>query len=48
MREQSWGDAFEVARAHGLDPDVVYRARWASRPVDTANVQDNLAKMADR
>jgi hypothetical protein len=48
IREQAWGDAHQIARSYGLDTDMVYRARWAARPVDVANIQDTLAKMADR
>ncbi|GIL74909.1 hypothetical protein Vretimale_2528 [Volvox reticuliferus] len=48
MRHQQWGRALELCAAAGLDADRVYAARWASRPVDAANIADNLAKMADR
>ncbi|KAG2491906.1 hypothetical protein HYH03_009857 [Edaphochlamys debaryana] len=48
LREQQWGHALELCSAFGLDADTVYRARWAGRPVDAANIADNLAKMADR
>lgn len=48
VRERSWGAALELCAAHGLDADAVHRARWASRPVDAANIQDSLARMADR
>ncbi len=48
VRERSWGAALELCAAHGLDADEVHKARWASRPVDAANIQDSLARMADR
>ncbi|GLI69541.1 hypothetical protein VaNZ11_014186 [Volvox africanus] len=48
MRNQQWGRALELCAAAGLDADRVYAARWASRPVDAANITDNLAKIADR
>ncbi|EFJ42827.1 hypothetical protein VOLCADRAFT_107073 [Volvox carteri f. nagariensis] len=48
MRHQQWGRALELCAAAGLNADRVYGARWASRPVDAANIADNLAKIADR
>lgn len=48
VRDQAWDAAAELARAHGLDPDAVHRARWSSRPVDAANIHDTLAQMNDR
>ncbi|MEW5302472.1 MAG: hypothetical protein WDW36_005253 [Sanguina aurantia] len=48
IADENWGSAFQVARAYSLDADAVYAARWASRPVDSGNINDNLAKMTDR
>lgn len=48
LRDHDWGNAFQICRVYGVDPDIVYRARWAAAPVSKVNIADNLARMADR
>ena len=45
---EEWGAAAQLARAHGLDPDEVHKARWLASPPGKEALNDALAKVTDR
>ena len=45
---EEWGAAAQLARAHGLDPDEVHKARWLASPPGKEALNDALAKVVDR
>ena len=40
--------ALAVAAAHGIDPDAVYKGRWAASAKGAADVAESLGKVKDR
>ncbi|XP_050401138.2 NBAS subunit of NRZ tethering complex [Patella vulgata] len=45
---EEYGEALVLAKAYGLDCDLVYQRRWRKSPVSVASIQDYLSKISKR
>ncbi len=41
---EEYGEALMLAKAYGLDCDLVYQRQWRKTPVSVASIQDYLVK----
>ncbi|KAL5004597.1 hypothetical protein ScPMuIL_018053 [Solemya velum] len=45
---EEYGEALALAKAYGLDSDLVYQRQWRKSPVSVATIQDYLSKISKR
>ncbi|CAB3379605.1 Hypothetical predicted protein [Cloeon dipterum] len=45
---EEYGEALQLARAYGLDCDLVYQRQWRSKKVSVATIHDYLSKISKR
>lgn len=43
---EEYGEALALAKAYGLDSDLVYQRQWRKSPVSVATIQDYLVSMS--
>ena len=48
MDAEEYGEALALARAYGLDCDLVYQRQWRNVPATIASINDYLSKVAKR
>ena len=42
IENEEYGEALALAKAYGLDCDLVYQRQWRKTPVSVASIQDYL------
>ncbi|KAL3866901.1 hypothetical protein ACJMK2_044151 [Sinanodonta woodiana] len=48
INNEEYGEALALAKAYGLDSDLVYQRQWKKSPVSKASIQDYLSKIKKR
>ncbi|KAK3595169.1 hypothetical protein CHS0354_002768 [Potamilus streckersoni] len=48
INNEEYGEALALAKAYGLDSDLVYQRQWKKSPVSKAAIQDYLSKIKKR
>ncbi|XP_019619051.1 PREDICTED: neuroblastoma-amplified sequence-like [Branchiostoma belcheri] len=48
LENEEYGEALSLAKAYGLDSDLVYQKQWHKHPVSISSIQDYLTKIQKR
>ncbi|XP_059489880.1 NBAS subunit of NRZ tethering complex-like [Neocloeon triangulifer] len=48
IENEEYGEALQLARAYGLDCDLVYQRQWRNQKVSVATIHDYLSKISKR